>query len=171
MGTGQRDTGAGRGGGKRGGQAEAGKRGSERGGAINNDVHAIAARLLRPCAARFWLRSLKEVQEADRRHVRPQSSDGGGNSSSGDRAQTQPQPPAPTAVAVEMVRSVGPLVCTYRRADGWREAACTVCLAELADGEAVRVLPACTHYFHTECVSEWLRAHHTCPLFHAAAAA
>jgi hypothetical protein len=46
---------------------------------------------------------------------------------------------------------------TYRRAEG--------CLAEFGDGEAVRLLPpACMHYFHAECVGEWLQhAHETCP--------
>ncbi|CAD6255590.1 unnamed protein product [Miscanthus lutarioriparius] len=57
-----------------------------------------------------------------------------------------------------------PLVCTYRKADGWREGSCGVCLADLADGDAVRVLPACMHYFHAACVGEWLCAHATCPL-------
>ncbi|CAO1940220.1 unnamed protein product [Urochloa humidicola] len=57
-----------------------------------------------------------------------------------------------------------PLVCTYRRADGWRERSCGVCLSELADGELVRVLPACMHYFHAACVGEWLSVHATCPL-------
>ncbi|AQK87739.1 Putative RING zinc finger domain superfamily protein [Zea mays] len=93
---------------------------------------------------------------------------GGGRGSREERVVVQPPPPqlpAPAAVAVEMVRSMGPLVCTYLRADGWpAEAACAVCLAELADGEAVRVLPVCMHYFHAACVGEWLRAHHDCPL-------
>ncbi|OEL29201.1 hypothetical protein BAE44_0009780 [Dichanthelium oligosanthes] len=129
-------------------------------------VIALLARLLR-----FWLHSLKEAREADRvdsRHVRPWSSDGSSNSSSWDRAWMQPQPPspAPAAVAMEMVRSVGPLVCTYRRTDGLRE---VVCLAELADGEAIYVLALCTHYFHADCISEWLRAHRTCPLYRAVA--
>jgi hypothetical protein len=57
-----------------------------------------------------------------------------------------------------------PLVCTYGKADGWREGSCGVCLADLDDGEAVRVLPACLHYFHAVCVGEWLRIHATCPL-------
>nr|CAB3492294.1 unnamed protein product [Digitaria exilis]CAB3502784.1 unnamed protein product [Digitaria exilis] len=52
------------------------------------------------------------------------------------------------------------LVCTYLRADGWRESSCGVCLAELADGEAVRVLPACMHYFHAACVDEVFFAQH-----------
>jgi len=64
-----------------------------------------------------------------------------------------------------------PLVCTYRRADGWRESSCGVCLSELADGELIRVLPACMHYFHAGCVQEWLSAHATCPLCRAPFAA
>jgi hypothetical protein len=50
---------------------------------------------------------------------------------------------------------------TYRRAEG--------CLAEFGDGEAVRLLPpACMHYFHAECVGEWLQhAHETCPPYRA----
>ena len=125
--------------------------------AVSFGAIALLANLLR-----FWLRSLKEAQEADRRRVPP--SGGGGSGGQHAAAAAGPQPPAPAAVSVGMARSVGPLVCTYRRADGWREAACAVCLAELADGEAVRVLPECMHYFHAECVGEWLRAHDTCPL-------
>ncbi|CAN6382164.1 unnamed protein product [Urochloa humidicola] len=64
-----------------------------------------------------------------------------------------------------------PLVCTYRRADGWRERSCGVCLSELADGEVIRVLPACMHYFHAACVGEWFSAHATCPLCRAPLAA
>ncbi|XP_006663685.1 RING-H2 finger protein ATL66-like [Oryza brachyantha] len=73
-----------------------------------------------------------------------------------------------------------PMVCqppwctfTYRKDDGWQEAACTVCLAEFADGEAVRLLPVCMHYFHAACIDEWLRtrATATCPLCRAAPAA
>ncbi|WVZ48950.1 hypothetical protein U9M48_000335 [Paspalum notatum var. saurae] len=56
------------------------------------------------------------------------------------------------------------VMCMYRRADGSPETKCAVCLAELADGVNVRVLPVCMHYFHADCVAEWLRAHQTCPL-------
>ena len=62
-------------------------------------------------------------------------------------------------------------MCTYRRADGWRESSCGVCLSELADGELIRVLPACIHYFHAGCVQEWLSANATCPLCRAPFAA
>jgi hypothetical protein len=57
-----------------------------------------------------------------------------------------------------------PLVCTYRKEDSCGDDSCGVCLAELADGEAIRVLPACMHFFHAACVNEWLHGHDTCPL-------
>lgn len=41
---------------------------------------------------------------------------------------------------------------------------CAVCIAEVAPGEAARVLPRCGHAFHVECVDMWLRSHSTCPL-------
>ena len=41
---------------------------------------------------------------------------------------------------------------------------CAVCIAEVAAGEAARVLPRCGHAFHDECVDMWLRSHSTCPL-------
>ncbi|TVU23315.1 hypothetical protein EJB05_25671, partial [Eragrostis curvula] len=125
-------------------------------------VVAIVVKLTCSC-----LRALKPQHNAggDGGGRAPTSVLARGDSGGGDRPPPQEQqPPAPSTVAVEMVRSVGPLVCTYRRADGWREAACGVCLSELADGEAVRVLPACMHYFHTACVGEWLRERATCPL-------
>ena len=41
---------------------------------------------------------------------------------------------------------------------------CAVCIAEVAAGEAARVLPRCGHAFHVECVDMWLHSHATCPL-------
>ncbi|XP_062217322.1 RING-H2 finger protein ATL80-like [Phragmites australis] len=54
----------------------------------------------------------------------------------------------------------------YRRSAvagaGWLQ--CAICLAVVRDGEAVRLLPACGHQFHVECIDLWLRSHATCPL-------
>lgn len=42
---------------------------------------------------------------------------------------------------------------------------CAVCLAEYAAGDEVRVLPACGHGFHRECVDRWLLTRApTCPV-------
>ncbi|XP_010238976.1 RING-H2 finger protein ATL18 [Brachypodium distachyon] len=73
--------------------------------------------------------------------------------------------------AARRLGATGPVPCVteYQRSDGWREAMCPVCLCDFADGEVVRVLPPCMHYFHAACVGEWLRkGHTTCPLCRAA---
>jgi hypothetical protein len=79
--------------------------------------------------------------------------------------------PLEAVLVVEM--RTGPLLCTYQSGDErWREAAaCPVCLSDLADGETIRVLPACMHYFHPACVGEWLQSHNTCPVCRAVPAA
>uniref|UniRef100_A0A0D9XVP0 RING-type domain-containing protein n=1 Tax=Leersia perrieri TaxID=77586 RepID=A0A0D9XVP0_9ORYZ len=63
-----------------------------------------------------------------------------------------------------------PLTAAYRR-EGWKEATCPVCLSDFADGEVVRLLPECLHYFHAACIDEWLRTRATCPLCRAAGGA
>ncbi|CAM0953052.1 unnamed protein product [Alopecurus aequalis] len=40
---------------------------------------------------------------------------------------------------------------------------CAICLAELACGDEVRVLPPCGHGFHAACVDVWLLSSSTCP--------
>ncbi|KAF0896916.1 hypothetical protein E2562_030766 [Oryza meyeriana var. granulata] len=56
------------------------------------------------------------------------------------------------------------VVCPYRKAEEWSEAMCPVCLSDFSDGEAVRVLPECMHYFHVDCIETWLRSNTSCPL-------
>ncbi|KAI1318835.1 hypothetical protein EDD11_005681 [Mortierella claussenii] len=41
--------------------------------------------------------------------------------------------------------------------------ACPICLCDYEDLEELRQLP-CDHYFHKECVDEWLKLKRTCPL-------
>ncbi|KAF9121988.1 hypothetical protein BGW39_010123 [Mortierella sp. 14UC] len=40
---------------------------------------------------------------------------------------------------------------------------CSICLCEYEDLDELRHLP-CNHYFHQECVDEWLKLKRTCPL-------
>ncbi|XP_040379775.1 E3 ubiquitin-protein ligase ATL41 [Oryza brachyantha] len=41
---------------------------------------------------------------------------------------------------------------------------CAVCLGEMEDGELGRLLPACHHVFHAECIDTWLTVSSTCPV-------
>ncbi|KAM3354168.1 hypothetical protein ACQJBY_025048 [Aegilops geniculata] len=41
---------------------------------------------------------------------------------------------------------------------------CAVCLLEFGDDDSLRLLPACPHAFHPECIGLWLAKHVTCPL-------
>ncbi|XP_030540264.2 putative RING-H2 finger protein ATL21B isoform X2 [Rhodamnia argentea] len=41
---------------------------------------------------------------------------------------------------------------------------CPICLCEYQPQEALRTIPKCDHYFHADCVDEWLTMHSTCPL-------
>ncbi|KAK7305893.1 hypothetical protein VNO77_43805 [Canavalia gladiata] len=46
----------------------------------------------------------------------------------------------------------------------WEEMECCICLGEFRDGEKVKVLPGCDHFFHCDCVDKWLVHHSNCPL-------
>ncbi|RCV35849.1 hypothetical protein SEVIR_7G283700v4 [Setaria viridis] len=48
---------------------------------------------------------------------------------------------------------------------------CAVCLGEMEDGELGRLLPACSHMFHVECIDAWLGVSSTCPVCRTVAAA
>eukprot|EP01018_Ginkgo_biloba_P028854 Gb_14785 [translate_table: standard] len=40
---------------------------------------------------------------------------------------------------------------------------CPICLADFVEGEKVRVLPKCNHYFHVDCIDTWLVSNSSCP--------
>ncbi|XP_022988578.1 RING-H2 finger protein ATL13-like [Cucurbita maxima] len=41
---------------------------------------------------------------------------------------------------------------------------CAVCLSEFEPEDNLRLLPRCSHAFHTQCIDTWLLSHSTCPL-------
>lgn len=41
---------------------------------------------------------------------------------------------------------------------------CSVCLSVFEEGEEIRQLPKCKHYFHAPCIDMWLYSHMDCPL-------
>ncbi|MCO5572225.1 hypothetical protein L7F22_025977 [Adiantum nelumboides] len=45
---------------------------------------------------------------------------------------------------------------------------CAICLTEFQHNEQGRMLPACKHSFHMDCIDMWFYSHSTCPLCRAA---
>ncbi|KAI9125266.1 hypothetical protein K1719_003882 [Acacia pycnantha] len=44
------------------------------------------------------------------------------------------------------------------------EVTCAVCLGDFEEGEEVRTLPECLHFFHVPCIDTWLLSHPNCPV-------
>lgn len=40
---------------------------------------------------------------------------------------------------------------------------CCICLTDMEEGVEVRQLP-CMHYFHKDCIDQWLLVNKTCPV-------
>lgn len=58
----------------------------------------------------------------------------------------------------------------YKQADHHGEIVeCSICLSNIEEKAAVRILPNCKHIFHVECIDMWLRSNTTCPVCRAAA--
>ncbi|XP_027368747.1 E3 ubiquitin-protein ligase RHA2B-like [Abrus precatorius] len=47
---------------------------------------------------------------------------------------------------------------------GGEDYECPVCLSGFEEGEEVRKLPRCEHYFHAPCIDMWLYSHFDCPI-------
>nr|CAD1820716.1 unnamed protein product [Ananas comosus var. bracteatus] len=58
--------------------------------------------------------------------------------------QQQLPPPPPPSVLL-----------TFSSAAAVKSSECAICLTEFAEGDRVRVLPACAHGFHGGCVESW----------------
>lgn len=48
--------------------------------------------------------------------------------------------------------------------DGDYDYECPVCLSGFEEGEEVRKLPRCKHWFHAPCIDMWLYSHFDCPI-------
>jgi len=48
--------------------------------------------------------------------------------------------------------------------EGLEDFECPVCLSVYEEGEEVRKLPQCKHYFHVLCIDMWLYSHFDCPI-------
>ncbi|KAJ1259449.1 hypothetical protein BS78_10G156100 [Paspalum vaginatum] len=84
----------------------------------------------------------------------------------GDEGRPHRVRPNPTAGLPSFVYSRTETV-RHSVADGNGDepaATCSVCLGVFKAGETVRLLPACLHLYHVECIDPWLRIHSTCPI-------
>ncbi|XVF51322.1 hypothetical protein PTKIN_Ptkin04bG0175600 [Pterospermum kingtungense] len=41
---------------------------------------------------------------------------------------------------------------------------CSICLSEYKAKETIRTIPDCDHYFHADCIDEWLKLNAACPV-------
>ncbi|XP_076917350.1 E3 ubiquitin-protein ligase ATL31-like [Bidens hawaiensis] len=57
-------------------------------------------------------------------------------------------------------------IITYKKPESEQtdQSECTVCLADMEDGDTVRLLPNCKHLFHVKCIDEWFVGHTSCPV-------
>ncbi|KAI3638171.1 hypothetical protein MIR68_003782 [Amoeboaphelidium protococcarum] len=52
-----------------------------------------------------------------------------------------------------------------RSSDGKQESdECAICKDEFVDGDKLCSLPQCKHYFHEQCIVQWLKTSDTCPI-------
>ncbi|OIW04111.1 hypothetical protein TanjilG_00671 [Lupinus angustifolius] len=72
-------------------------------------------------------------------------------------------PPSSQGLAAETIKKL-PIVLHQTSSDQDSACECCICLSAFRDGEKVKVLPGCEHWFHCECVDKWLMNHSNCPL-------
>ncbi|XP_057809993.1 putative RING-H2 finger protein ATL21A [Salvia miltiorrhiza] len=51
-----------------------------------------------------------------------------------------------------------------RRLPNPNDNTCSICLSDYQPQETVKSIPECNHYFHANCIDEWLKLNGTCPL-------
>lgn len=60
------------------------------------------------------------------------------------------------------VEELQEITCLYHKV-GASTSTCAICLENLRQAEVCRVLPACHHEFHAQCIDPWLSTRLTCP--------
>ncbi|OAY62939.1 RING-H2 finger protein ATL72 [Ananas comosus] len=98
---------------------------------------AVALALSANAAIRFLL---SRHRRRSRQH--PQPADADPEKQQQDQQQLPPPPPPS-------------VLLTFSSAAAVKSSECAICLTEFAEGDRVRVLPACAHGFHGGCVESW----------------
>ncbi|XP_071686193.1 putative RING-H2 finger protein ATL21A [Rutidosis leptorrhynchoides] len=75
-----------------------------------------------------------------------------------------PQQPTTTGLDAPTIASYPKTIlgesCRLPKEDG----TCAICLSDYEPKEEVRTIPECNHYFHADCIDEWLKLNATCPV-------
>ncbi|WCJ22408.1 RING/U-box superfamily protein [Euphorbia peplus] len=53
---------------------------------------------------------------------------------------------------------------SMRLPEGRSDNTCAICLSEYHSQDIVRCIPECNHFFHVDCIDEWLRLNNSCPV-------
>ncbi|OWM90488.1 RING-H2 finger protein ATL64-like [Punica granatum] len=72
--------------------------------------------------------------------------------------------PTPPRISIEDLQKLPQFTC--KSASPAVE--CTVCLESFRPGDSCRLLPNCTHSFHSHCIDSWLLKTPVCPICRAA---
>lgn len=113
-------------------------------------------------AAAFALVSLYR-HLAHRRPRQPSAYDGLAASSGGGSAESEEELlPLSAAAAGLPPFMYNRLVRHSGKGASWTE--CAVCLGVIQVGAMVKLLPACSHVYHRDCIDLWLSSRSTCPL-------
>ncbi|XP_059312565.1 RING-H2 finger protein ATL67-like [Lycium ferocissimum] len=63
-----------------------------------------------------------------------------------------------------VINSYPKLVYSKRNGGNGNDVVCPICLCDYKDGEMLRMMPDCKHYFHVMCLDAWLKLNASCPV-------
>ena len=51
----------------------------------------------------------------------------------------------------------------FKMSDLYQQTTCSICCEDFMNNDEVRILP-CNHYYHNNCIQEWLTKNPSCPM-------
>ncbi|KAK9065163.1 hypothetical protein SSX86_016546 [Deinandra increscens subsp. villosa] len=75
-----------------------------------------------------------------------------------------PQPPSRTGLDRSTIESYQKAIFEESSRLPNDDSTCAICLSDYKPKESLRTIPECNHYFHVDCIDEWLKLNTTCPV-------